>query len=156
MVVLYISCVVDPQSNTPLTHIPLRRITRSGWTTGNAGGSICICCSRVSYPTSTGLRAWPRGARAGTTLTRLHTLCTGSGVPEYIPPEDDVFPAEEQPLSAAASPTTESPGYILESDLDEDPEEDDDEDPKEDPADYPADHDDDEEEEEEPSGDDAD
>nr|GFD63102.1 hypothetical protein [Tanacetum cinerariifolium] len=55
--------------------------------------------------------------------------------------EDNVFPAEEQPLPAAASPTTESPGYIPESDLDEDPEEDD-EDPEEDPADYPADHDD--------------
>nr|GFA05864.1 hypothetical protein [Tanacetum cinerariifolium] len=74
--------------------------------------------------------------------------------PEYIPPEDDVFPAEEQPLPAAASPTAESPGYIPESDPDEDPEEDDYEDPKEDPADYPADHDDDEEEE--PFGDDAD
>nr|GFA14129.1 hypothetical protein [Tanacetum cinerariifolium] len=72
-----------------------------------------------------------------------------------IPPEDDVFPAEEQPLPAAASPTTESPGYILKSDLDEDPKEDDDEDPEEDPADYPADHDD-KEEEEEPSKDDAD
>nr|GFA26343.1 hypothetical protein [Tanacetum cinerariifolium] len=75
--------------------------------------------------------------------------------PEYIPPKDDVFPAEEQPLPAAASPTAESPRYIPESDLDEDPEEDDDEDPEEDPADYLADHDD-EEEEEEPSGDDAD
>nr|GEW50083.1 retrotransposon protein, putative, Ty1-copia subclass [Tanacetum cinerariifolium] len=53
--------------------------------------------------------------------------------PEYIPPEDDVFPAEEQPLPA----------------------EDDDEDPEEDPADYLTDHDD-KEEEEEPSGDDAD
>nr|GFB34827.1 hypothetical protein [Tanacetum cinerariifolium] len=71
--------------------------------------------------------------------------------PEYIPPEDDVFLAEGQPLPAAASPTAESPGYIPESDLDEDPEEDDDEDPEEDPADYPADHDE-EEEEEEPSG----
>nr|GFC79350.1 hypothetical protein [Tanacetum cinerariifolium] len=72
--------------------------------------------------------------------------------PEYIPPEDDVFQAEEQPLPAAASPTAESPGYIPESDLDTDPdpEEDDDEDPEEDPADYLADHDD-EEEEEEPS-----
>nr|GEU98419.1 hypothetical protein [Tanacetum cinerariifolium] len=37
--------------------------------------------------------------------------------PEYMPPEDDVFPTEEQP----------------------DPEEDEEEDPKEDPADYPAD-----------------
>nr|GEZ55213.1 putative reverse transcriptase domain-containing protein [Tanacetum cinerariifolium] len=74
--------------------------------------------------------------------------------PEYIPPEDDVFPAEEQPLPAAASPTADSPGYILESDPDKDPE-DDDEDPKENPADYPTDHDD-EEKEEEPSGNDAD
>ncbi|GKE92843.1 hypothetical protein Tco_1573938, partial [Tanacetum coccineum] len=54
---------------------------------------------------------------------------------EYMPPEDDVLPAKEQPLPAAASPTTESPGYIHESDL----EEDDKEDPEEDPADYPVD-----------------
>ncbi|GKG42779.1 hypothetical protein Tco_0477077, partial [Tanacetum coccineum] len=63
--------------------------------------------------------------------------------PEYIPPEDDVFLAEEQPLHSATSPTAESPGYIPESNLEEDPEED--------PADYPTDRDDadDEEEEEE-------
>nr|GFC14352.1 hypothetical protein [Tanacetum cinerariifolium] len=67
--------------------------------------------------------------------------------PEYFPPEDDVFPAEEQPLPVAALPTAKSPGYIPKSDPDEDLEEDDDEDPEEDPADYPADHDDDEEEE---------
>nr|GEZ44402.1 hypothetical protein [Tanacetum cinerariifolium] len=36
--------------------------------------------------------------------------------PEYIPPEDDGFLAEEQPLPAAASPTAESPGYIPEAD----------------------------------------
>nr|GFB49858.1 hypothetical protein [Tanacetum cinerariifolium] len=93
--------------------------------------------------------------------------------PKYIPPEDDVFPAEEQPLPAAASPTAESLGYIPEFDPDEDSEEDDDEDQEEDPADYPADHDDEEDDdedpeedptdypadhddEEEPSGDDAD
>ncbi|GJT77183.1 hypothetical protein Tco_1043908 [Tanacetum coccineum] len=70
--------------------------------------------------------------------------------PEFMPSEDDVLPAEEQPLPAAVSPTTDSPGYILESD----PGEDDDEDPEEDPADYPTDRDD--EEEEEPSGDEAD
>ncbi|GJV41231.1 hypothetical protein Tco_1419671 [Tanacetum coccineum] len=76
--------------------------------------------------------------------------------PEFMPPDDEVLPAEEQPLPAAASPTDQSPGYIPESDPEEDPEEDD-EDPEEDPADYPADRDDDdEEEEEEPSGDDAD
>nr|GFC69611.1 hypothetical protein [Tanacetum cinerariifolium] len=66
----------------------------------------------------------------------------------------DVFPAEEQPLPAAASPTSESPGYIPESDSNKDPEKDDDEDPEEDLANYPTDHDD--EEEEEPFGDDAD
>nr|GFB74746.1 hypothetical protein [Tanacetum cinerariifolium] len=74
--------------------------------------------------------------------------------PEYIPPKDEVFLAEEQSLPAVASPTTDSPRYIPESDPDEDPEDDDDEDPDEDPADYPADHDD--EEEEEPYGDDTD
>nr|GFC33904.1 hypothetical protein [Tanacetum cinerariifolium] len=59
-------------------------------------------------------------------------------------------------LPAAASPTTDSPGYIPESDPDEDLEDDDDEDPEEDPADYPTNHDNDDEEEEDPSGDDAD
>nr|GFB97923.1 hypothetical protein [Tanacetum cinerariifolium] len=63
--------------------------------------------------------------------------------------------AEEPPLLAVATPTTDSPGYIPESDLDEDLEDDDDEDPEEDPTDYPADHDDDDDEEE-PFGDDAD
>ncbi|GKE01534.1 hypothetical protein Tco_1389517 [Tanacetum coccineum] len=65
--------------------------------------------------------------------------------PEFMPPEDDVLPAEEQPLLVAVSPTTDSPGYITESDPKEDTEEDD-EDPEEDPADYPTDRDDDEEE----------
>ncbi|GJW55895.1 hypothetical protein Tco_0099980 [Tanacetum coccineum] len=80
-------------------------------------------------------------------------------VPEPVYPEflleDDVLPAEEQPLPVAASPTTESPGYIPESDPKEDPEEDDEEDPEEDPADYPADRGDDRDDEE-PSDDDDD
>ncbi|GKE31038.1 hypothetical protein Tco_1450360, partial [Tanacetum coccineum] len=71
--------------------------------------------------------------------------------PEFMPPDDEVLPGEEQPLPAAVSPTDQSPGYILESDPEED-----DEDPEEDPADYPADRDDDDEEEEEPFGDDVD
>ncbi|GJU15214.1 hypothetical protein Tco_1143180 [Tanacetum coccineum] len=75
--------------------------------------------------------------------------------PEFIPPEDDVLPAEEKPLPAAVLPTADSPGYIAESDPKEDSEEDD-EDPKEDPVDYPTDRDGDEKEEEESSGDDAD
>ncbi|GKA38773.1 hypothetical protein Tco_0731324 [Tanacetum coccineum] len=45
----------------------------------------------------------------------------------------------EDPAPGDYSPTTDSPGYIPESDPDEDPEEDDDEDPEEDPADYPTD-----------------
>nr|GEY77812.1 hypothetical protein [Tanacetum cinerariifolium] len=55
--------------------------------------------------------------------------------PEYMPPEDDVFPAEEQPLPVAATPTADSQGYILGFDPNGDPEEDDEEDPEEDPAD---------------------
>ncbi|GJX26610.1 hypothetical protein Tco_0232906 [Tanacetum coccineum] len=62
--------------------------------------------------------------------------------------EDEILPAEEQPLpAAAASPTADSPGYVPESDPEEEPEEDD-EDPEEDPADYPADGDDDDDEDE--------
>nr|GEZ64585.1 reverse transcriptase domain-containing protein [Tanacetum cinerariifolium] len=59
--------------------------------------------------------------------------------PEYMPPEDDVFPAKEQPLPIAATPTADSPGYIPEFDPNGDPMEDEEEDPKEEPADYPAD-----------------
>nr|GFB08122.1 hypothetical protein [Tanacetum cinerariifolium] len=55
--------------------------------------------------------------------------------PEYMPPEDDVFPSEEQPLPIAATPTADSLGYIPEFDPKRDPEEDD----EEDPADYPVD-----------------
>nr|GEY99639.1 reverse transcriptase domain-containing protein [Tanacetum cinerariifolium] len=55
-----------------------------------------------------------------------------------MPPEDDVFPAVEQPLPIAATPTVDSPGYILEFDPKGDPEEDDKEDLEEDPADYPV------------------
>nr|GEX37676.1 reverse transcriptase domain-containing protein [Tanacetum cinerariifolium] len=67
--------------------------------------------------------------------------------PKFMPAEDDILPIEEQPLPAAASPTTESSGYIDESDPEDDPEEDPEDDPEEDPkddpgedlADYPAD-----------------
>ncbi|GKF78918.1 hypothetical protein Tco_0234486, partial [Tanacetum coccineum] len=37
-----------------------------------------------------------------------------------MPPEDEVFPAEEQPLPAAVSPTADSPRYVSESDSEED------------------------------------
>nr|GEY48552.1 hypothetical protein [Tanacetum cinerariifolium] len=48
---------------------------------------------------------------------------------KFMPVEDDILPAEEEPLPTAASPTIESPSYIDESDPDEDSEED----PKDDP-----------------------
>ncbi|GKF04786.1 hypothetical protein Tco_0035454, partial [Tanacetum coccineum] len=73
-----------------------------------------------------------------------------------MPPEDEVFPAEEQPLPAAASPTADSPGYVPKSDLKEDLEEDDEDDPEEDPANYPADGGDDGDDADESSDDDED
>ncbi|GJV73529.1 putative reverse transcriptase domain-containing protein [Tanacetum coccineum] len=76
--------------------------------------------------------------------------------PEYMPQEDEVFPAEEQPLPAAASPTAQSPDYVPESDPEADPKEDNDEDPEEDPVDYPADEGDDGDDEDESSEDDED
>nr|GEY71334.1 reverse transcriptase domain-containing protein [Tanacetum cinerariifolium] len=66
---------------------------------------------------------------------------------EFMPREDDVLPAEEQPPPTAVSPTADLSGYILESDLEEDPEEDD-EDLEEDAADYPTDREDNDDEEE--------
>ncbi|GKC01272.1 putative reverse transcriptase domain-containing protein, partial [Tanacetum coccineum] len=76
--------------------------------------------------------------------------------PEYMSQEEEVFPAEEQPLPAAASPTAQSPDYVPESDPKEDLEEDDDEDPEEDPVDYLADGGDDGDDEDESSKDDED
>nr|GEU29622.1 reverse transcriptase domain-containing protein [Tanacetum cinerariifolium] len=61
----------------------------------------------------------------------------------HVMPEDpyafvvaafQALPSPDYPLPTAASPTTESPGYIDESDPKEDPEDD----PEENPADYPA------------------
>ncbi|GKE56791.1 hypothetical protein Tco_1495976, partial [Tanacetum coccineum] len=63
---------------------------------------------------------------------------------EFMPQEDEVFLAEEQPLPVAASPIAQPL------------EEDDDEDPEEDLADYPADGGDDGDDEDEPSDDDED
>ncbi|GJX35125.1 hypothetical protein Tco_0246682 [Tanacetum coccineum] len=73
---------------------------------------------------------------------------------EYMSKEDEVFPAEEQPLPATASPTAQSPDYVLESDPEADPKEDNDEDPEEDLVDYPADGGDDSDDEEGSSEDD--
>nr|GEZ95711.1 hypothetical protein [Tanacetum cinerariifolium] len=64
----------------------------------------------------------------------------GPEYPEYLPLADDVLPAEEQPLPAGISPTSESPGYITESDPEMEPEEDDGDDEKseEDSIEYPT------------------
>nr|GFB71862.1 hypothetical protein [Tanacetum cinerariifolium] len=50
--------------------------------------------------------------------------------PEYLPPADDMLPAEEKPLPTAVSPTTESPGYITESKPEMEPKENDGDDEK--------------------------
>ncbi|GJY97063.1 hypothetical protein Tco_0513973 [Tanacetum coccineum] len=58
----------------------------------------------------------------------------GPEYPEYLVKSDPEIPVEDQPYAADASPTTLSPGYIADSDLEEDPE-----DESEDgPTDYPA------------------
>nr|GFA12658.1 hypothetical protein [Tanacetum cinerariifolium] len=64
----------------------------------------------------------------------------GPEYPEYLPPADDVLPAEEQPLPAAVSPTAESPGYIadLEPEMDPEEEDGDDEESEEDFIDNPT------------------
>ncbi|GJT09488.1 hypothetical protein Tco_0856530, partial [Tanacetum coccineum] len=74
--------------------------------------------------------------------------------PEFMPPKDEVFLAEEQPLPAAVSPTADLPGYIADFDLEED-EEDSEEDPEEDPIDYPT-HGGDDDDDDESSDDDED
>ncbi|GJV25511.1 hypothetical protein Tco_1378206 [Tanacetum coccineum] len=94
-------------------------------------------------PPSPDYMHWPGG---GTTLPPIYIpYVPEPEYPEFMPPEDHVFPAEEQPLPVVVSPTADSPGYIPESD----PEEEDEEDPEEDPAYYPADIGDDDEEDEE-------
>ncbi|GJW06913.1 hypothetical protein Tco_1569336 [Tanacetum coccineum] len=78
--------------------------------------------------------------------------------PEYIPLEDEhVFSAEEQPLPPIVSPTTDSLGYVAESDPEEDPEEYEYDEPEDGPVDYPIDGGDDGDDDDgDSSGDDAD
>nr|GEU39380.1 calreticulin/calnexin [Tanacetum cinerariifolium] len=76
--------------------------------------------------------------------------------PEFMPPEDKILSAKEQPLPTAVLPTTDLPGYVPESDPKEDLEEDDDEDPKEDPANYHVDGGDESDDKDESSDDDED
>ncbi|GJV17176.1 hypothetical protein Tco_1362499 [Tanacetum coccineum] len=76
--------------------------------------------------------------------------------PEFMPPEDEVLPAKEQPLPAAVLPTADSPGYVPKLDPEEDQEVDDDEDPEEDLADFLVDGGDNGDDEDESSDDDED
>nr|GEZ40765.1 hypothetical protein [Tanacetum cinerariifolium] len=60
--------------------------------------------------------------------------------PEYIPLGDEhILPAEEQPLPHVVSPTTESPEYVAELDLEEDPEEYENDETEDGPVDHPMD-----------------
>ncbi|GJR10216.1 hypothetical protein Tco_0265094 [Tanacetum coccineum] len=67
--------------------------------------------------------------------------------PEVASPQDGKvsrwqrgeLPAKEQPLPPSDSPTTESPGYVTESDPEEDPEEYEDDETEDGPVDYPMD-----------------
>nr|GEU61643.1 putative reverse transcriptase domain-containing protein [Tanacetum cinerariifolium] len=60
--------------------------------------------------------------------------------PEYIPLEDEqVLPAEEQPLPTVVLPTAKSLGYVVESDPEEDPEEYEDDESEDGLVDYPMD-----------------
>ncbi|GJT95162.1 hypothetical protein Tco_1090680 [Tanacetum coccineum] len=58
--------------------------------------------------------------------------------------QDEREISEEQPLPLFDLPTTESPGYVTESDLEEDPEEYEDDETEDGPVDYPMDGGDDE------------
>ncbi|GKD60477.1 hypothetical protein Tco_1297986, partial [Tanacetum coccineum] len=71
---------------------------------------------------------------------------------KFMPPKDEVFLAEEQPLPATISPTTDSPGYIADSD----PKEDHEEELEEDPDDYPTDRGDNDDNDDESTDDDKD
>nr|GEW02668.1 hypothetical protein [Tanacetum cinerariifolium] len=65
---------------------------------------------------------------------------------EFMPLEDEILLAEEQPLPTAYTPIVDSLGYIPESDLEEDP--------KEDPTDYPTNEEDDDDDDDGSSDDD--
>ncbi|GKG25732.1 hypothetical protein Tco_0398878, partial [Tanacetum coccineum] len=77
---------------------------------------------------------------------------------EYIPLEDEhEFLVEEQTLPPVDSPTTESLGYVAESDLEEDPEEYEDDETEDGLVDYPMDGGDDRDDDDgDSSGDDVD
>nr|GEZ90330.1 hypothetical protein [Tanacetum cinerariifolium] len=86
---------VDPQSNTPLTHIPLRAIL----------GVLQIAAFKA-LPSPDYVPGPEEPNQAPPSPVYIPYVSEPVYL-EYIPPEDDVFPAEEQPLPAAALPTAE-------------------------------------------------
>nr|GEZ11135.1 hypothetical protein [Tanacetum cinerariifolium] len=112
-------------------------LMRSRWTTCDAKGSYAYVVTAFQAPSSPDYVSGPE-------YPPLPEFVPEPVYLEFMPAKDDIFPTEEQPLPAAASPTTESPGYIDEFD------------PKEDPVDYPADGGDKGDDEDESSDDDED
>nr|GEZ94132.1 hypothetical protein [Tanacetum cinerariifolium] len=175
MVVLYISCAVDPKSNTP---------PDSYSAASHFGGVTDWYQSRGYREPDTIMSDFEDSTVTHTTVSspcegRSGDVSPGVDGPPVIPedpyayvvaafqalpPSDYVHGSEEPeqappspPLPAAASPTADSPGYIPEFDPKDDDEEE--EEPFGDDADEEdeeQDEDDDDEEEEEPFGDDAD
>ncbi|GJT15664.1 putative reverse transcriptase domain-containing protein [Tanacetum coccineum] len=125
------------------------RITRSRWTTRDARGPYAYVVAAFQAPPSPDYVSGPE-------YPPSPEFVPEPVYPEFMPPEDEILPAEDHLLPAAVSPTSDSPGYVPESDPEEDLEEDNDEDPMEDPADYPADGGDDGDDEDESSDDDED
>ncbi|GKC24596.1 hypothetical protein Tco_1026746 [Tanacetum coccineum] len=98
----------------------------------------------------------PEEPEPGTTFhLSMYHLFRSLFTPEFLQEDACPYRLRSSQLLLMPHPTTESPGYIPESDPEEDPEEDDEEDPEEDPADYPTDRGDDRDDEE-PSDDDDD
>nr|GFB04809.1 hypothetical protein [Tanacetum cinerariifolium] len=145
MVVLYISCAVDPQSNTPLTHIPLRAIL-GVLQIGIRAKAIENQVKNVllDYNHFQNIALVQKGLHG----TFMHILFAALVDTIMSDSEDSTvtYTTVSYPYEGRSGDVSPRVDGLL------DPEDDNDEDLKEDPADYPADHD----EEEEPSGDDAD
>ncbi|GKC35861.1 hypothetical protein Tco_1048245, partial [Tanacetum coccineum] len=133
----------------PIYRLARYQITGSRWTTRDARDPYAYVVASFQAPPSPDYVSGPE-------YPPSPEFVLEPVYPEFMPSEDEILPAEEQPLPAAVSPTTDSPGYVPESDPKEDPEEDDDEDPEEDRVDYPAGGGDDGDDEDESSDDDED
>ncbi|GJY26748.1 hypothetical protein Tco_0401474 [Tanacetum coccineum] len=91
--------------------------------------SASVALSRGKWSIGTRCQGYIGDFVLGCLAKDLDVICFGKSSDEEIE-----GPMKDQPLSADASPTALSPGYIADSDPEEDKE-----DPEEDPADHPAD-----------------